>query len=85
MGMTSHIFCVYDIFFLSHSFFFDDESDNDESGSSGTCAFPFCSGDSIFCVSVMGSGVFVQTGIKSISDVVPVVVFVPKGVTSKVG
>ena len=36
-------------------------------------------------VSGIGSGVFVPTVIESIGDVVPLVVFVPRGVVSKVG
>ena len=42
-------------------------------------------GESGSRVSGVGSGVFVLTGIKSIIDVVPLVVFVPKGVDSKLG
>ena len=73
---------------------FKDESDNEGSGSwsPGTCAFPFFSGKSIGSVvkSVgrvhdIGSGIFVSIGIKSISDVVLLVVFVPIGVKSKHG
>ena len=73
---------------------FDDESDNYGygSGSPGMCDFPFCSGKSIGSVGKsvgrvcgMGSGVFVLTGIKSISDIVPLVVLVTKGVKSKGG
>ena len=74
--------------------FFDDESDNDGSGSGSpnTCTFPFCSGKSIGSVgksigrvSGVGSGLFVLTGIESIGDVFPLVVFVPRGVESKGG
>ena len=59
---------------------FDDESDDDRSGSgfAGTCAFPFCYGNSIVRVSVVGSGVFVPTGIESLGEVVPLVMFVPR-------
>ena len=66
---------------------FDDESDNDEFGSGypGTCAFPFCSGNSVGCVSGVGSAIFVPTGIKSVGDVVPLVLFIPRGVESKRG
>ena len=39
--------------------------------------------DSVGRVSGMGSGVFVSTGIKSIGDVVPLVMFVPKVVDCK--
>ena len=82
-------------------YFLDDESDNDgsDSGSAGTCAFPFCFdgsvgrvGDSVGrvdesfgCVSNMGSVVFFLTRIESIGDVVLLVVFVPKGFKSKGG
>ena len=74
--------------------FFTDESDDDRSGSGSpdTCAFPFCSGKSIGSVGKsvggvigIGSGVFVTTGIESIGDVVPLVVFIPRGVKSKGG
>ena len=51
-----------------------------------------CVGDSVVridksvgCVIGVGSGIFVLTGIKSIGDVVPLVVFVPKVVESKGG
>ena len=73
---------------------FDDESDNDGSGSGspGTYAFPFCSGKSVVSVAKsvgrvrgVGSSVFVPTGIESIGGVVLLVVFVPKGVNSKGG
>ena len=75
------------LFLLIPFFFFDDESDNDESGSGspGTCAFPFFSVNSVGCVSGVGSGVFVPTGIKSIGDVVQLFVFVIRGVESKFG
>ena len=79
----------------------DDESDNDgsESGSVSTCAFRFLFEDyvgpvddsigrvdnSVSCVHGVGSGVFFPIGIKSIDDVVPLVVFVPIGVESKCG
>ena len=77
-------------------YLFGDESNDDGSvsGSPGTCAFPFCSGKSVgsvdeavvrVCVCGLGYGVFVLTGIESIGDVVPLVVFVPKGVESKGG
>ena len=42
-------------------------------------------GNSFGRVSGVGSGVFVPTGINSVGDVVPLVVFVPIGVKSKVG
>ena len=64
-----------------------DESDYNWSGSGspGTCAFPFCSGDSVGSVSGVGSEVFVLNVIKSIGDVILLVVFVPNGVKSKGG
>ena len=57
----------------------NDEYDNDVSGSGSpdTCAFLFCYGNSVGGVSDVGSCVFVLTGIESIGDVVPLVVFVP--------
>ena len=70
---------------------FGDESNDDVSvsGSPGTCKFPFCSiksvgsvGESVVHVCVIGSGVFFPTGIESIGDIVPLVVFIPKGVGS---
>ena len=78
---------------------FDDESGDDgsDSGSNGTCSFPFYFhesvggvGDSVGRVeysvgrvSSVGSEVFVLAGIDSIGDVVPLAVFVPKGVQSR--
>ena len=71
---------------------FDDDSDGDGSGSGspGTCASLFFSGksvgsvgESVGRVSGVGSGIFVPTGIKSIGDVVPLVVFVPKDLSPK--
>ena len=98
---ASCFLCFRRLFFLSLFFFiallellffdnldlFDDESENDGSGSGspGTYAFPFCSGESVGGVTGVGSGVFVPTGIKLIADVVPLVVFVLRGVESKVG
>ena len=79
----------------------NDDSDNagSESCSAGMCTFPFHFDesigrvedsvghvdDSVGCVSGMGSGVFSLTGIKSIGDVVPLIVFAPEGVESKGG
>ena len=84
---------------FDESDFLDDDSDNagSESGSAGTCAFPFDFDesvgfvgdsvghvdDSVGCVCGVGSGVFFSSGIESIGDVVLLVVFVPKGVESK--
>ena len=63
-------------------FFFDDETDNDGSGSRSciTCAFPFFSGSFVGHVSGVGFGVFVLTRIDSIGDFVLLVVFLPMGV-----
>ena len=54
--------------------------------------FPICSGksvgsvgESVGCVRGVGSGIFVPTGIEPIGDVVPLVVFVLRGVESKGG
>ena len=68
-------------------YLFNDESDNDGSGSGspGTCDFPFFAGNYVGHVGHIVSGVFVLTGIKSIGDVVMLVVFVPRGVKSKGG
>ena len=68
-------------------YLFDDESDNDGSGSRspGTCDFPFCSEEYVGRVIGVGSGDFVLTGIESIGDIVPLVVFVPRGVEFKGG
>ena len=62
--MFTNIF-IFIAFFLS-----DDESENVESGygSSGTCPFPFSSGNYVGCVSGGGSGVFVLTEIESIGE-----------------
>ena len=67
---------------FDESVFFDNESDDDGYGSSssGTCAFPFFSGNSVGRDSGVGSVVFVPTGIDSIGDVVLLVVYVPIGV-----
>ena len=81
------------------AYFLNDESENDgsESGSAGTCAFPFCFDesvgrvgdsvvrfdDSVGCVRGMKFGVFVPTGIESIGEIVPLVAFIPKGVKTK--
>ena len=85
MGLMNHPSCVYDDFyFLLRFFFFDDESDNDGSGSgsSGTCDFPFYSGNYVDRVIGVGSGVF-STGIESIGDGEMVkCVFVPTGIES---
>ena len=66
---------------------FNDESEDDGSGSGspGTCAFPFCSGNPVGRVITVGSGVFVLTVIDSICYVVPLVVFVPRVLESKCG
>ena len=66
----SSFLCLRRLLFLSHFFFFDDESENDGSryGSSGTCAFPFFSGNSVDRFNGLGSGVFVLTGINSTGD-----------------
>ena len=68
-------------------YLFDDESDDDGSGSGspGTCTFPFFSGNSVSCVSGVDSGIFVRTGIKSIDDVFLLDVFVPRGISFKCG
>ena len=78
-------------FFLSRFFFFDllelvssdeldffDESDNYGSVSGSPGKYIGSAGD-------VGFGGFVWTGIKSLGDVVPLVVFVPIGVESKFG
>ena len=88
MVRTNHLsLCLWRFSFLLSLFFFYDVSDNygSWSGSSGTCAFPLCS--EFFCCycNGIGSGVFVPTGIKSIFDVVLLVVFVPIEIKSKVG
>ena len=61
-------------------YIFDDDSDGDGSGSGspGTCAFQFCSGNSVGYVNGVGSGVFLKTGIESIGGVVTLVMFVPR-------
>ena len=73
-------------------YIFNDESDNDGSGSGspGTCAFPFCFGKSVDSVGksigrVHGVGfrVFVPTGFKLIGDVVTLFVFLLRGVEYK--
>ena len=73
---------------------FNDESDDNgsNSGSAGTCDFPFRFNESVGRVgeyvgrgSGVGYSVFVLTGIKSIGDVFLLVLLVPKGVESKSG
>ena len=66
-------------------YFFDDECDNDGSGSSspGTFDFPFSSGKSVGSVSGICSGNFVPIEIESVGDFFQLVVFVPRGVDSK--
>ena len=63
-----------------------------DSRSAGRCNFYFrfdasvgSVGKYVGCVRGVGSEFFVPTGIESIGDVVLVVVFVPRGVESKVG
>ena len=67
--------------------FFDDEYDDDGSGSGspGTCDVPFCSVNYVGSVSLVGSVVFVLNGIASTGDFVSLVLCVPKGVESKGG
>ena len=55
------------------------------SGSHGACAFPLCSGKYVGSISGVDSGVFVLTGSKSVVDVFPLVVFVPRRVECKCG
>ena len=57
MGLTSHISYIYDVFFSSRIFFFDDEYGNDGSvsGSSGMFPFLFPSENSVGRVSDSGS------------------------------
>ena len=92
LSLTRPVSCISDVFFfLSRFFFFDllelvsfdkldffNESDNDGSGSGSP-------GKSVDRVSDVGFGNFFPTGIDSIGDVVPFVVFIPRGVESKVG
>ena len=69
--------------------FFENESENDGSGSGspGTFALPFSSGkyvgsagEYVGSVSGIGSGDFVQIVIESFGDVVMLVMFIPIGV-----
>ena len=79
---------------FDQSDFLEDESNNEgsDSGSAGTYDFLFSFydffgrvGESVGCVSGVGSDVFSPTRIKSIGDVLLEVVFLPKGVNSKGG
>ena len=81
------LFDLLELLSFDALYIFDDESDDDESGSGshGTCAFPFCYGNSVGSVSGLGSGVFVLTVIESIDDVFPLVMLIPKGVEPKGG
>ena len=96
VSCVSDAFYYYCFFFLINLlelisfdkfYIFGDDSDDDGSGSGspGTCTFLFCSGNSVGCVSDVGSGIFVPTGIELIGDVFPLVVLVPRGVESKGG
>ena len=86
---------------FDESYSFDDESDNDgsESGSAGTCTFPFfydesvsrvedsvgCVDESVGRICGMWSGVLFPIVIESIGDVVLMVVLVRIGVKSNGG
>ena len=79
---------------VSKSYSFDDESEDNgsESGSTGTCTFPFRFEDyvgrvenSVGRVRGMVSGVLFTIGIKSIGDIVLLIMLVPIGVESKGG
>ena len=92
--MTFLLFDLLELLSFDELYLFDDESDDDGSGSGSadTCDFPFCSdesvgsvGKSVGRVSGMGSVIFVPTGIDLIGDIFLLVVFVPKGVESKGG
>ena len=65
----------------------DDESDNDgsDSGSAGTCTFPFRFDESVGRVCGVGSGIFFPIEVDSKCDVFTFVMFVPIGVESKGG
>ena len=102
VSLTRPVSCVPDKFFFllllflinllellsfGELYLFDDEYDNDGSGSGspGTCDFPFCSGKSVGPVIDVDSGDCVPNGIKSIGDVVTLVVLVPRVFKSKCG
>ena len=78
---------LLELLFFDELYLFDDDYEHDGSGSGspGMCDFPFFYRKSVGSVSGVGSEVFVPTGIKSIGDVVLLVVFVPRGVDSKRG
>ena len=65
----------------------DGDSDDDvsDSGSSSTCSFTFRFEDSVGCVSGLGSGVLVPTGVYSKYDLFEFIAFVPIRVDSKGG
>ena len=78
------------LYFLSSdkSYSLDDESayDGSDSGSSGTYYFPTFAlrfDDFVGCVSGLGYGIFVPTGVKSKCGILDFGLFVPKGVKSK--
>ena len=56
---------------------YESENYGSDSGSSGTCNFPFCFEDSVGRVSGVGSGFFVPMLVESKCVVVTFVVFVP--------
>ena len=87
----SFFLCLPRFVFLLRLFFFDllelvsfdeldffDESDSRGSGSGSP-------GKSVGNAGDVGFGNFVPTGIESLGNVVPLVVFVPRGIDSKVG
>ena len=96
-----YFFWVYCNFYHPTKKILDDESDDDgsDSRSAGTCAFPFRFEESVghvddsvgnvdgsFCrVCVVGFGVFVPILIKSMGDIVLLVVLLTIGVESKGG
>ena len=92
VALRVFLFDLLKLVSFDRSYLFDDESDNDwsGSGSAGTCAFTFHFnesighvGDFVGRISGMGSVVFVLTGIESIGETVLLIVFVTKGVEPK--
>ena len=92
----SSFVCLRRFFFLSLLYLIDllelvsfdevylfNESDNDGSGSGSPSTSIGSAGESVGRVSGAGYGIFFPTGIESLSDVVTLVKFVPRGVDSK--
>ena len=76
------------VLYQSNSLDYESYNDRSDSGSSSTYSFPdfsLGSDNSVGCVSGLGYGIFVPTGVESKFDIFVFVVFVLIGVKSKGG